>query len=139
MEDGTPKPIGLIRLLVRGLAAVGVAVAFNTALLSLVVGNGLVEPFGALTYPPVTMATLLGVVAATALYGAFTRITRDHDAVFFKVAVVALVLSFAPTIAVGVADPTANWGAVAVLMIFHVSTAGICLWILTDWYSPIGR
>lgn len=137
MQQLDQTTIPLRWLAMRGIAAILVAVAINTTILSFVERFALVPPFGALTYPPVTFLTILGTIAATSVYGAITRVWPYPDELFLKVAIIVLGASFLPTLGLLQADPEANVGAVLVLLVFHVTTAAVCIWMLTDRYSPL--
>ena len=126
-------------LLKRGLLAICLAVLVNGVIYLLVTRGALVEPFGALTPPPVIFLTIFGTIAATTVYGAITRISPYPDRVFVALAGVALLLSFIPNVIVLVADPEATPGAVLVLMSMHVTVAFLCVYSVTDSYSPLTR
>lgn len=137
MDDTGPLPLRTLAL--RGLLAIVATAAANYLLLAAVLRAEVVEPFGALSTSPVVALSVLGALAATAVYGAITRAVTDPDWLFVRVALVVLVLSFLPDLAVLRWDPTATVGAVAVLMAMHVLGAVICVLVLTDWWSPIER
>lgn len=139
MDPPEDPPLPLRLLAIRGVATVLVAIAVNATIVSFATGTAVVEPFGALTYPPVTILTIIGTIAATTVYGAITRIWPRPDALFFKVAMIGLGISFVPTLGLLVLDPTATVSAVSVLLLLHVTTASVCLWLLTDQHSPIRR
>lgn len=126
-------------LLKRGMLAVFIAVFANSVILLVVTGGSLVQPFGALTAPPVLFLTIFGCIAATAVYGALTRISPYPDRVFTVLAGVVLLLSFIPNLIILAADPTATLGAVMTLMGMHVAVAVICVYSLTDRYSILTR
>lgn len=132
-----PIPLGLLAR--RGAVAIVLAVACNGLLLGAVTRFELVEPFGALTAPPVVFLTVLTTIAATAVYGAVTRLWPWPDRLFIRLAAVVLLASFLPDLGILRADPDATVGAVLVLMSMHVVVAVICIYLLTDRYSPIPR
>lgn len=132
-----PLPIRL--LLLRGLAAILLSLGANWLVLWSVWGFEIVEPFGPLTTPPVLGLTALGAIAATAVYGAVTRIWPWPDRLFIRLAGIVLLASFFPDLALLRFDPEATAGAVVVLMWMHVMVAASCVWMLTDRYSPISR
>lgn len=123
--------IPLVTIAKRGGIAIVLSVVVNLAILALVRTFGLVEPFGAMSVPPITFLTVLGGIAATAVYGAITRISTRPDWVFVRVAAVALVVSFVPDVVILRFDPEATPGAVLVLMFMHVVVAVICVATLT--------
>lgn len=128
--------ISLKAITMRGVVALLLSILANVVLLAGVRWTGVVDAFGALTYPPVIFLTIVGVVAATAVYGAITRISLHPDWVFLRVAAVALLISFIPDLIVLQYDPEATLGAVTVLMTMHVVVAVICVLFLTDQYGP---
>lgn len=123
--------IPLLTIAKRGGLAIVLSIFANLGIFALVRGFDLVEPFGALTVPPITFLTVLGGVAATAVYGAITRVSTRPDWVFVRVAAVALLLSFIPDIVILRFDPEATLGAVLVLMLMHIVVATICVATLT--------
>lgn len=130
-------PVALRTLAARGVLAIGLSVLLTVSMLLTVDGFELVEPFGALTIPPVVFLTSLGVLAASAVYGALTRVLRHPDPAFTRLALVALLVSFLPSLIVLRFDEDATVGAVLVLMGMHVVVAIVCILVLTDRYSPI--
>lgn len=120
----------------RGIVAVVLSLVVNWTLLFGALAVDLVEPFGALSASPVTFLTVLGVGAATAVYGAVTRLSPSPDWVFVRLAIVALLISFIPDIVVLLYDAEATFGAVVVLMLMHVAVALICVGVLTQRYRP---
>lgn len=135
MAESSTQPTSLLTIGKRGLVAVGASVIVNSLFLWAVRTSAIVEPFGALTFPPVIFLTILGATAATAVYGAMTRISPHPDWVYVRVAAVALLLSFLPDLGVLRFDPEATVGAVIVLMAMHVTVAVICVVVLTDEYG----
>ena len=121
----------------RGALAVGASLLANWLLLGAVLAGNVVEPFGALSFPPVTFLTAVGAVGATLVYAAFTRVADNPDRIFLLVAAVVLVLSFVPDVALLEVDPGATVPGVVVLMLMHVTVAVICVAALTDRYSPL--
>ena len=140
-EPATTEPggvrIGTRELAKRGALAVGASVLANWLLLGAVLTGTIVEPFDALSFPPVTLLTVLGTVGAIFVYGGLTRVVADPDRAFLIVAVAVLVLSFIPDIALLEVDPGATVPGVVVLMLMHVVVAVICVATLTDRYSPL--
>lgn len=137
----TPErpPIPFSLLFRRGLVTVGVGLVSTVVLLGMIRGLLGVSSFGPLTLGPVTFMTILAVSAATAVYGAVTRLWPWPDQLFIKLAAIVLVGSFLPLIGILLEDPDATIPAVGGLMLMHVAVAGICIAILTDRYSPIAR
>ncbi len=137
MKAAEYEPISLSTIALRGIITIIVAGAVNATILTIALRIPAVAPFGALSYGPVLFLTVLGSVAATAVYGLITRIWPAPDDLFVKVAILALLASFLPTLGVLYADPEATASAVLVLLVFHVTTAIACIGLLTDHYSPI--
>ncbi len=129
--------IPLRRLVLRGLLAVVLSLIGTVGLVWAVTDLGLVEAYGPLTVPPVVGLTILVCLAATAVYGAFTRIWPRPDALFFRVAGIVLVVSWFPDLALLRHDPDATVGAVVVLMAMNAIVAGMCMVALTDRFSPV--
>jgi uncharacterized protein DUF6069 len=81
-------------------------------------------------FPPfqgsVAPYTAGGVVLAGVAYAVLQRFVRDAARVYIRVAVVALVLSWIPDVAlIFIDEPGATVPAVASLMVMHLVTAGI--------------
>jgi hypothetical protein len=85
------------------------------------------EPFQG-TVAPYTAG---GVILGGAVYALVRRFVRDPDRVYVRVAVVALVLSWIPDVALLVIhDPGATVPAVASLMVMHAAAALIAVTLL---------
>lgn len=119
-------------LLGRGVLAVVGAVALNWIVLTLVLVADAVAAYEHLEYGPVTTLTVLGSVGAVVAYAVVDRLSRRPDRTFLGLAVVVLLLSFVPDIGLLLTDDAATVGAVAVLMVMHVTTAAVCVAVLTD-------
>jgi hypothetical protein len=81
-------------------------------------------------FPPfqgsVAPYTAGGVVLAGIVYAALRRLVRDADCVYVRLAIVALVLSWIPDIALlFINEPGATGPAVASLMVMHAVAAAI--------------
>ena len=137
--DATGASIPTATLAVRGGVAAVLSLVVNGVLLGIVLTVDLVATFDALSIPPVAGLTVLGVVGASVVYGFLTGRVDDPDRTFIIVAAVVLVLSFVPTGSLLAFDDDAVVGGVVVLMIMHVVVAAVCVWALTDRYSPIAR
>ena len=86
------------------------------------------EPFQG-TVAPYTAG---GVILAGVVFAVLRRTVRDADRVYLRLAIVALVLSWIPDVALLVIhDPGATVPAVASLMVMHTVTAGIVVTSLT--------
>ena len=85
------------------------------------------EPFQG-TVGPYTVG---GVVLAAATFAAVRRFARDVTWAYVRIAIVALVLSWIPDIAlVLLRDPGATVPAVGSLMVMHALTAVIVVWLM---------
>lgn len=126
-------------LAVRGGLAVVASLLLNWVLLGAALASGVVEPFDALSIPPVSLLTALGAIGATIAYGVITRRSDAPDRTFAIVAGVVLLLSFVPDVALLENDPEATVSGVIVLILMHVAVAAVCVLALTDRFSPIAR
>ena len=118
---------------VRGVLAVTLSVLGNVAL---VFGAGALDiapEFGALTVPPVAVLSAAGAAGATVVYWLLSRYVTDPDRTFVRVAVVVLVLSFVPDLALLAVDPAATPLAVVVLMVMHAVVAVASVGLLVYW------
>ena len=91
------------------------------------------EPFQG-TVAPYTAG---GVVLAGAVFAVLRRFARDAESVYVRLAIVALVLSWIPDLALLVIrDPGATVPAVASLMVMHALTAEIVVTLLVRVARP---
>ena len=85
------------------------------------------EPFQG-TVAPYTAG---GVILAGATFAVVRRVARDPGRAYVRIALVALVLSWMPDVALlAIHDPGATVPAVAALMLMHAVTALICVTLL---------
>jgi hypothetical protein len=117
------------------LAAVAAVVA-NVLLRALAIAVfDIPSAFEHLALRAVIVSTLAGVIAAGVVYAVVARLARDPARTFTVVAVVALLLSFAAPLMVGLEDPPEYPGtdaaSVGTLMAMHVVTAAIAVVALT--------
>jgi hypothetical protein len=93
------------------------------------------EAFEHLALRAVIVSTLAGVLAAGLVYAVIVRRAANPDRTFRIVAAVALVLSFAAPLSVGLQDPPEYAGtdaaAVGTLMAMHVAAAAIVVAVFT--------
>jgi hypothetical protein len=125
----------------RGLR--DVALAGGLALVLSLVANAAVttvarmaeigEGLQAMQYPRVLVLTTVGVVSATVVYAALSRVTAKPDRNFVVVATVVLVVSIVPDFTFIPAEPGGSVTAGAVLAAMHVLAAVITVWLLVDW------
>ena len=91
------------------------------------------EPFQG-TVAPYTAG---GVLLAGVVFAVLRRFVRDADRVYVRLAVVALVLSWIPDVALLVIhDPGATVPGVASLMVMHAVTAAIVVTLLVRIARP---
>jgi hypothetical protein len=91
------------------------------------------EGLQAMQYPRVLVLTAVGVVSATVVYAALSRVTAKPDRNFVVVATVVLVISIVPDFTFIPAEPGGSVTAGAVLAAMHVLAAVITVWLLVDW------
>ena len=92
-------------------------------------------PLNALSFGPVTMFTVLGVVGATIVYALLRRFTAVPDRIFLWIAIGVLILSFIPDyLVIGKTTGMFAGGSVKtalLLALLHVTTAAITVYGLT--------
>jgi hypothetical protein len=89
--------------------------------------------FTPLKLASVVMLTVLGVLAAAGACRLLNRLFSQSVRAFWRIAPVALVLSFIPDVAIWAGHAyshTATAYTVLPLMVMHVSVAGLCLTLL---------
>lgn len=136
MESQSDRTVSPERPPIRSLLEPGaVALVFSILVNSLIVfvanTAGIAPELDALNYGPVTVLTTVGVVGATATYGILTRLTANPDRVFVAVATVVLLVSLIPDFTYIPDEPGGTLLAGAVLGLMHVTTAVICVVVLT--------
>lgn len=119
----------------RGGIAAGIAVLINYILLEFVLLTNIILPFRPVATGPIVTFTILGVAGATAVYGLIAKFRADYRQLFARVAVITLVLSFIPDIALLQVEPSATVSGVIFLMLLHVTTALISIRVLTGQLS----
>ncbi len=105
------------------------------------------EAFEHLALRAVIVSTLIGVIAAGLVFAIVKRRAANPVRTFTIIAVVALVLSLAAPLSVGLQDPPEYPGtdaaAVGTLMLMHVLTAAIVVYVFcrrrTAGLSPAAR
>lgn len=122
------EPTDLLR---PGAVALVLAVGVNVIIVFATTSTGAIEPFRALSYPPVATLTAVGVIGATVVYAVIRRRSDNPNRTFAIVAVVVLLVSFVPDIVALPGMPGATTAAIVVLMAMHVTTAGIAYGVLT--------
>jgi hypothetical protein len=122
-----PVPVGRL-LRVGALAAVfsAIANALMFAIATFFFGAIVIPPVGTVTLCQVVGASVAGGVGAAAIFAFTGRFTRRPIRVFWGVAVVGLVLSFAPIALVG-----ATGSSAVTLALMHVVAAVTNVGLLT--------
>lgn len=123
------------QLWVRGGLATLLSVVVNVLLVVLADAAGVAPNLRAISVPPVTFLSAVGATGATVVYGILQRRSEQPVQTFRRVAITVLLLSFVPDIAIWFVDETATLAGVVVLMVLHVTVAGICLAVL-PWTEP---
>ena len=122
----------LVRL---GAVALAVSLVVNWLIVFVATAGGVAPELEALNYGPVTFFTTLGVVGATVTYGLLARLSSSPDRLFLIVAAIVLILSLVPDFTVIPTQPGGSLGAGAVLGLMHVTTAVVCVGVLTDRWN----
>lgn len=120
-------------LLLRGIVATVLAAALNAVLVAAARALDIAPGFEPIAYPPVIFLTVLGVLAATAVFALVTRLRHEPGQTFPRLAAVALVLSFVPDFVLLQVDPAATVLGVVVLMVMHVVAAVVAVGLLVPW------
>ena len=128
----TPLPDLLARTLLAAVAAVVVNVLVRALAIALF---DIPDAFEHLALRAVVVSTLAGVIAAALVFAVIARFARDPVRTFTIVAVVALALSLAAPLSVGLQDPPEYPGtdaaSVGTLMLMHALTAAIVVAIFS--------
>ncbi|RZV11953.1 hypothetical protein BDK88_0842 [Natrinema hispanicum] len=115
-----------------GVVALAVSLGINLLIVFVANAGGIAPALEALNYGPVTFFTTLGVVGATITYGILARFSASPDRLFLIVAAIVLVLSLVPDFTVIPNQPGGSLFTGAILGLMHVTTAVICVGVLTD-------
>lgn len=95
----------------------------------------------ALWWEPVLIASAVGALGATIVYGILTRISSRPNRAFMLVAMGVLVLSFAGPVNAYLSPPpelaAAPWTVYATLIAMHVTAAAIITGLLTRTTTPV--
>ena len=118
---------------VRALFAVVLASLVNAGIVFATQTLEIAPDFMALRYPPVVFLTHLGVLGAAAVYSQLDRFVAARERAFRRIAVVVLVISFVPDVALLAVDPAATVAGVVVLMAMHVVVAGVAVGLLAGF------
>lgn len=126
-----PERVAGRRLLWAGPLIVVAAIAANVVFALITVRIfGISPEFLALTPGAITMFTLFGVVGAVVVFAIVARFARRPFSLFRKIALVVLLLSLIPDLALLFLPDPAGAVEVILLMITHVIAAGIVVWLL---------
>ena len=115
-----------------GVVALAISLGINLLIVFVANAGGIAPALEALNYGPVTFFTTLGVIGATITYGVLARFSSSPDRLFLIVAAIVLVLSLVPDFTVIPNQPGGSLFAGAILGLMHVTTAVICVGVLTD-------
>ena len=123
-------------LLARTALAAVAAVVVNVLVRALAIALfDIPEAFEHLALRAVIVSTLVGVIAAGLVFAIVKRRAANPVRTFTIIAVVALVLSLAAPLSVGLQDPPEYPGtdaaAVGTLMLMHVLTAAIVVYVFS--------
>ena len=129
----TPRPV-LSRLVWVGPLAIVAATIANVVLQQLAVAVLRPDPaFLPLTLMPPIIFTVIGVLGAVIVYALVGRFARNPNALFRRIALVTLVVSFVPDILVLITgfNPGTTLANVVVLMLMHIVAWAITVELLT--------
>ncbi|QCS41095.1 DUF6069 family protein [Natrinema versiforme] len=137
-EDSSAVRTASLRdLTLSGAAALISSVLVNCLLVFGTNTGGIAPELEALNYGPVTLFTALGVVGATVTYGILTRTVSNPNRTFVLVAAVVLLVSLVPDFTVIPVEPGGSLVAGAILGAMHVTTAIICVGVLTRFNTRL--
>lgn len=129
----TSERVSISRLLWVGPLIVVAAIAANVLFALLATRLfGVSDEFPPLTAGAIAIFTLFGVLGALVVFTLVARFARRPYALFRKIALVVLVVSLIPDLAMPWLPGPVPAGAVEVilLMVTHVIAAGIVIWLL---------
>ncbi len=124
--------IDLHRLWWAGPLTVAAALGANAVVRSVAVALFTISPaFHNLAWIHFTWVTVAAVGTAVLVFAVVARWSDRPVRLYRRVAAVALVVSFVPTVGLVPADvPGGSPAAIATLMLMHVVDAAICVWLL---------
>lgn len=122
------------RLLKRGGVALTLALALNLLLVTAILTAEAVPTHEFLDYGPVVLWTTIGVVGATLVYGLVHRHADRPEATFARLAVIVLLLSWIPDVAIYLAG-VAPFSVAISLAALHVPPAVVSIAVLTGAVS----
>jgi hypothetical protein len=121
------------RLWLAGLVAVVLAVVGNVIVGTLAQALFEIPPqFAPFELPRYVLFTVIGVIGATVVFAVLARMSQRPIPIFQRVAVVVLLLSFIPDLAMLFTDavPGATVPGVVTLMVMHVVAAVVAIIVL---------
>ncbi|MFO7925582.1 MAG: DUF6069 family protein [Halobacteriota archaeon] len=116
----------------RGVVALALSLVVNWLVTFGAISAAVAPELNALQYGPVTFFTTAGVVGATITYGLLAWGSSNPDRLFAIVAAVVLVVSLIPDFTVIPNQPGGSLVGGGILGVMHVTTAVICVVVLTD-------
>lgn len=116
----------------RGVVALALSLVINWLVTFGAISAAVAPELNALQHGPVTFLTTVGVVGATITYGLLVRVSSNPDRLFAIVAAVVLVGSLIPDFTVIPNQPGGSLAGGVVLGVMHVTTAVVCVVVLTD-------
>jgi hypothetical protein len=119
----------------RGGAALLVALLVNAVLTFLAEVAAIAPDLAHLSYGRIAVFTAVGVVGATLVYAALTRLVSNPDRAFVAVAAAVAVLSMLPTALVIPGEPGATALGTATLAFMHVPPAVASVAFLTNYLT----
>lgn len=132
-ERSAPTTALSVGTLVRsGVVALTFSLVVNWLITFGAISAAVAPDLAALQYDSVTFLTTVGVVGATVTYGVLSRLLDNPDRVFVLVAAIVLVVSLIPDFTFIPEQPGGSVLAGGVLGVMHVTTAVICVVVLTN-------
>jgi len=122
------------RLVRAGVVAVALAVAANVLIRTVAVSVlGIGDGFLPLGVGPTVFFTVVGMTAAAIVFGLMARFARRPVRLFRRVALAALLISLVPDVLLLFSGsiPGTTTAAVFTLMVEHVASWAIAVWVLT--------
>jgi len=126
--------IATARLLRVGALAIGASVVANLLIRIIAVNVlGIGKDFPPLGWGPPIVFTIMGVLGAIIVFAIVARFSKRPIRLFRIIGLVVLVLSLIPDIMLLRANtmPGTTLGSVLTLMLMHVATGVITIWLLT--------
>ncbi len=133
--SNTDLQVSVTRLVTYGLIAVILTSLVNGLVRTIALTVFDVPNVFALWWEPVLVASAVGAIGATIVYGLLTRVSNRPNRIFTIAAVTVLALSFAGPIGALLAPPPeladAPWTVFATLIAMHVTAATTIVGVLT--------